>query len=127
MGRGYKNDQGLSQGFPRENPQMSIDSRRTFMKASGAAVAAACAGVDRLAAAQLRMPIGLQLYSVRELLPKDFDGTLRKLSAAGYTEVEAAGYYDRSAADFRHAMDQAGLVHGELIEYGNKQIGRAHV
>jgi sugar phosphate isomerase/epimerase len=57
----------------------------------------------------MKMPIGLQLYSVRELLPKDFDGTLRKIREAGYTEVEAAGYYDKTAAEFRHAMDQAGL------------------
>ncbi|MGA2170054.1 MAG: sugar phosphate isomerase/epimerase [Terracidiphilus sp.] len=112
---------------------MSFTSRRTFLKASGAAVAAACADAGRLAAAPLRLPIGLQLYSVRELLPKDFDGTLRKLRAAGYTEVEAAGYYNRTAAEFRHAMDQAGLrcisTHhplsdlrprlDELIEYGH--------
>jgi hypothetical protein len=57
----------------------------------------------------LGLPIGLQLYSVRELLPKDFDGTLAKVRAAGYTEVEAAGYYDKTAADFRKAMDKAGL------------------
>ena len=60
-------------------------------------------------AAPLTMPIGLQLYSVRDLLPKDFDGTLRKLSAAGYVEVEAAGYFDKTAADWKHAMDAAGL------------------
>jgi sugar phosphate isomerase/epimerase len=78
------------------------------LKASGAATAAAIAG-RRLAAAPLQLPIGLQLYSVRELLPKDFDGTLSKLAAAGYVEVEAAGYYDRTAQQFRHSMDQAGL------------------
>jgi sugar phosphate isomerase/epimerase len=103
------------------------------LKASGAVAAAACAGAGRLDAAPLRLPIGLQLYSVRELLPKDFDGTLRKVSAAGYTEVEAAGYYDRTAAEFRKAMDGAGLrcvsTHhplgvlrprlDELIEYGH--------
>ena len=58
---------------------------------------------------RLRLPIGLQLYSVRNLLPKDFDGTLAQVRSAGYTVVEAAGYFDRSAADFRHAMDAAGL------------------
>jgi sugar phosphate isomerase/epimerase len=84
-------------------------SRRTFLKASGVAAAAACVGAGRLAAAPVRWPIGLQLYSVRELLPKDFDGTLKKIAAAGYREVEAAGYYDKSAADFRKAMDAAGL------------------
>ena len=62
-----------------------------------------------MAAAPVGLPIGLQLYSVRDLLPKDFDGTLRQLGATGYREVEAAGYYDKTAADFRNAMEQAGL------------------
>ncbi len=81
-------------------------SRRDFLKTS-AAVAVASARL--LPAATLQQPIGLQLYSVRNLLPKEFDGTLHQLYAAGYREVEAAGYYNKSAADFRHAMDQAGL------------------
>ena len=103
------------------------------MQASSAVAAAAVLGADRLAAKTLGLPIGLQLYSVRALLPKDFDGTLKAVRADGYTEVEAAGYYDRTAADFRHAMDQAGLrcisthhpltplrAHtDELIEYGH--------
>ncbi|MGB6744779.1 MAG: TIM barrel protein [Terracidiphilus sp.] len=87
---------------------MGFTSRRTFMKATGA-FAAACAGVDRLAAKRLHMPIGLQLYSVRDQLPKDFDGTLAQLHAAGYAVVEAAGFYNRTAADFRGSMDKAGL------------------
>ena len=103
------------------------------MKTTAAVAAAAGAGSIRLAAKALGLPIGLQLYSVRELLPKDFDGTLAKVRAAGYTEVEAAGYYDRTAVDFRNAMDKAGLrctsthhplallqAHqDELIEYGH--------
>jgi sugar phosphate isomerase/epimerase len=123
-----------------EDEKMSFTSRRSFLKASGAVAAAACAGAGHLAAKSLRipmglrLPIGLQLYSVRELLAKDFDGTLRKVKAAGYTEVEAAGYYDRTAQEFRQAMDKAGLRctsthHGldvlrarldELIEYGHR-------
>ena len=84
-------------------------SRRTFLKASVAAAATTSVAARRLSAAPLTEPIGLQLYSVRELLPKDFDGTLHQLAAAGYVEVEAAGYFGRAAADFRHSMDQAGL------------------
>jgi sugar phosphate isomerase/epimerase len=113
--------------------KMTGTSRRTFLKESGAVAAVACAGTGRLAAKPLRLPIGLQLYSVRELLSKDLDGTLRKVREAGYAEVEAAGYYDRTAAEFRKAMDQAGLrcssTHhamsvlrprlDELIEYGH--------
>src|SRR5579863_10193980 len=88
---------------------MDSYSRRRFLKTSGAVAAAACVGVDYLTAEPLKLPIGLQLYSVRNLLPKNFDGTLKQLGAAGYREVEAAGYFDKTAADFRHAMDQAGL------------------
>jgi len=88
---------------------MSIMSRRVFVKALGATVTSAYLGSGLLEARPLSMPVGLQLYSVRELLPKDFDGTLRQVRAAGYTVVEAAGYYDRSAADFRSAMNSAEL------------------
>jgi sugar phosphate isomerase/epimerase len=90
---------------------MSGSSRRSFLKTSGAvaAVAAATVASRSMEAAPLSLPIGLQLYSVRELLPKDFDGTLHQLAAAGYLEVEAAGYFGRTAVQFKQSMDQAGL------------------
>ena len=88
---------------------MSNSSRRTFLKASGAVAAAACLGVEHLAAKPLNVPVGLELYSVRNLLPKDFDGTLHQVAEAGYKEVEAAGYYDKTAADFGNAMQKSGL------------------
>lgn len=84
-------------------------SRRTFLKTAGTAAAAAYVGATHLHAAPINKPIGLQLYSVRELLPKDFDGTLRKLAAIGYKEVEAAGYFNKTAAEWKHSMDAAGL------------------
>jgi sugar phosphate isomerase/epimerase len=99
---------------------MTISSRRSFLKASSALAAAACVGSKRLMAAPLRMPIGLQLYSVRNLLPKDFEGTLHQLAAAGYKEVEAAGYFDKTAADFGNALNKAGLkcvsTHHQLVQ-----------
>ena len=111
---------------------MSTTSRRSFLKTAGAVAVATCAA-GRLNAKPLNFPVGLQLYSVRELLAKDFDGTLAKLKAVGIEEVEAAGYYNFSAKDFRESMDQAGLrcvsTHhpleallgheDELIEYGH--------
>lgn len=87
---------------------MTNASRRTFLKNTGAA-AAVLAGSRLLAADPAKLPIGLQLYSVRNLLPHDFEGTLRQLYLAGYREVEAAGYYDKTAGEFRDAMDHAGL------------------
>jgi sugar phosphate isomerase/epimerase len=91
----------------RKDRRMSACSRRNFLKAAGAV--AACAAGPQLRAKRLRQPIGLQLYSVREQLAKDFAGTLTQVHAAGYTVVEAAGYFGHSAADFRHAMETAGL------------------
>ena len=87
---------------------MNPPSRRTFLKAAGATIAS-LAGIDRLSAAPLKLPIGLQLYSVRNLLPKNFQGTLDQLAAAGYKEVEAAGYYNKTAAEFGNALQKAGL------------------
>lgn len=86
---------------------MSKTSRRNFLKAAGAVTA--CAAAPRLEARRQRLPIGLQLFSVREQLPKDFPGTLAQVRSAGYTVVEAAGYFGRSAAELRSAMDTAGL------------------
>ena len=83
-------------------------SRRDFVRLSAAAAAAAAAA-PHLAAAELKAPVGLQLYSVRNLLPRDFDGTLAKLGAVGYKNVEAAGYYNKTAAEWRRSMDAAGL------------------
>ena len=42
--------------------------------------------------AQKRKDVGLQLYSLREMLPKDVKGTLQKVSLAGYTQVELYGF-----------------------------------
>ncbi|MEW6127842.1 MAG: sugar phosphate isomerase/epimerase [Acidobacteriota bacterium] len=40
--------------------------------------------------------IGLQLYTLRKELEKDFEGTLAKVAAIGFKEVEFAGYYNRT-------------------------------
>jgi sugar phosphate isomerase/epimerase len=86
-------------------------SRRTFLKTASASTALAAAGVDAswLMANPLGLPLGLQLYSVRDLLPKDYEGTLKQLSAIGYREVEAAGFFGRNAGDVKQLMTQAGL------------------
>jgi sugar phosphate isomerase/epimerase len=88
-----------------------MTTRRDFLKIASAATVAAVAFGDAISldAYPLGLPLGLQLYSLRELLPKDFDGTLKAIAAAGYTEVEAAGYYAMSAADFKQSMTAAGL------------------
>src|SRR5664279_4033112 len=95
----------------RGQPSMTTASRRDFLKLASAASVATIAFRDALplTADPLGLPLGLQLYSLRELLPTDFDGTLKAIAAAGYTEVEAAGFYAMSAQDFKQSMGTAGL------------------
>ena len=86
-------------------------SRRTFLQTASAS--AACAAlwnsIPKVLANPLGLPIGLQLYSVRDILPKDYEGTLRQLSALGYREVEAAGFFGHSPSEVKQAMEHAGL------------------
>jgi sugar phosphate isomerase/epimerase len=64
--------------------------------------------------------IGLQLYTVRDLMKQDFDGTLSKVAAVGYKEVEFAGYFDHSPKDVRAAVDRHGLTAPSAhIDYKN--------
>jgi sugar phosphate isomerase/epimerase len=62
-----------------------------------------------LEAKTLNLPLALQLYSVRQLLPTDYDGTLKEIGALGYREVEAAGYFNHTVAEVKQAMGNAGL------------------
>lgn len=54
--------------------------------------------------------IGVQLYTVRTLLERNFHGTLAALARIGFREVEFAGYHGRSPRAVRAALDRAGLV-----------------
>ena len=54
--------------------------------------------------------IGVQLYTVRDQLEKDFAGTLRKCREIGYTHVEIAGLGSHSATGFKKGLDDAGLT-----------------
>jgi sugar phosphate isomerase/epimerase len=65
--------------------------RRTFI---GSVTAAALMSRLGWAASEHRIEkIGLELYTVRDLLAKDFEGTLAQVAKIGYKEVEFAGYF----------------------------------
>lgn len=53
--------------------------------------------------------MGLELYTVRDQLEKDFEGTLAQVAAAGYTEVETTSYATLSPAQVRAVLDRVGL------------------
>jgi sugar phosphate isomerase/epimerase len=55
------------------------------------------------------IPIGLQLYSVREDAAKDLAGVLAAVGKMGYAGVEFAGYYGHSAEAIRKMLDDNGL------------------
>ncbi|HEY9232437.1 MAG TPA: sugar phosphate isomerase/epimerase, partial [Blastocatellia bacterium] len=54
--------------------------------------------------------IGLQLYTVRRELEKDFEGTLASVAGIGYREVEFAGYYERTPQQVKAILDKHNLT-----------------
>ena len=54
--------------------------------------------------------VGIQLYSLRDELAKDMDGTLKRVKDMGYDYVEFAGFYDKSADEIKGLLDKYGLV-----------------
>ncbi len=50
--------------------------------------------------------IGVQLYTVRAEMQSDFEGTLRRIAAIGYDEVEFAGLYGRDPVQVRKLLDE---------------------
>jgi sugar phosphate isomerase/epimerase len=57
-----------------------------------------------------RSQIGLELYTVRDLLATDYEGTLAKVAQIGYTEVEPTSYNNMSPKDFRAMLDKYKLA-----------------
>jgi sugar phosphate isomerase/epimerase len=84
---------------------------------AGAALMALGAGCTAIAGAPARgteagleAKLGLQLYSLRAQLAQDLRGTLASIRAMGVTQVEVHKTFDLPAAEFRRALDEAGLA-----------------
>ena len=56
-----------------------------------------------------KLPVAVQVYSVREDAEKDFKGTIQKIKDIGYDAVELAGLYGMSAQEVAHQF---------LVEHG---------
>jgi sugar phosphate isomerase/epimerase len=91
-------------------------TRRDFLAASAASVGAlsllatGCSQEQMAAGKKKKIPVGLQLYSVRKDAEKDLPGVLKAVKAMGYEGVEFAGYYNHKAPDIRKMLDDNGLV-----------------
>lgn len=102
---------------------MPAISRREFVKSAAACGAAASflsSGALKLGANPLGMPIGCQAWPVRDMIAKDFPGTVQQLSAAGFKMIELCspvGYADSGfaglakykGAELRKIFSEAGV------------------
>jgi sugar phosphate isomerase/epimerase len=87
-----------------------MTTRRSFLGAVAGGLGAAAAGQRLgLAGTGKKPPLGLQLWSLRDLLSKDLPGTLAQIKAWGIDEVETAGFYGRTASEFAAEVNKAGL------------------
>jgi sugar phosphate isomerase/epimerase len=83
-------------------------SRRGFLSLATAQLAAA--GLLKAAQGRSIERLGVQLYTVRDLMAKDFEGTLAKVAGLGYKEVEFAGYYKQSPQNVKAVLSRHGLT-----------------
>ncbi len=98
-------------------------TRREFLKdaaalGAGALVLGACgrsaaAAASAAASATMMHPsidnAGLQLWTVRDRMTTDFEGTLARVAEIGYREVEFVGYGNKTPAEVRAILDRVGL------------------
>ena len=92
----------------------TLITRNEFLK-STAGLAGVLFSRGQAVANPLGLPIGIQPYTVRNDLKADFEGTLQKLVAMGYQEIEVSGgegygdFYGHKAPELRKIMDGVGL------------------
>lgn len=90
-------------------------SRRKFIQTGSVLTAAGLISMNELLACNAKLnDYGIQLYTVRDEIPKDPKGVLKQLASFGYTQVEsfegAQGmFWGMTAADFKKYMDDLGM------------------
>lgn len=119
-----------------------MNSRRTFIKQTGLLVAGATIlpALPSLASAPAKRVAGLQLYSLRDLLPKDVKNVIAAVAEAGYGEVETYGYSKKDgfwgldAKAFGALLKQHGLKapsgHYDMdyfMETGNSDVLKTYI
>ena len=113
------------------NTDSSFQTRRSFL---GTAIAAAAtASLPLSVKAASKIPVGLEMYSVRNTMTKDLNGTVRAVAAAGYEGLEFyAPYYEwtpAQAKDMRKLLDDSGMrcfsTHNDSAYFAAEKIGHA--
>jgi sugar phosphate isomerase/epimerase len=87
-------------------------NRRTFIESSIATAVVTATANSTWGAASVHHidRVGLQLYTVRELMKQDFEGTVAGVAKIGYKEVEFAGYFGKTPQEVRALLDSNGLT-----------------
>src|SRR5262252_6676559 len=99
--------------------QMSTMTRREFVQSTAkhagvaGAVGLLSAGVMELRANPLGLPIGCQTWPVREMIAKDFPGTIKQLADAGFVTIELCSPVGYADSGF-----------GGLAKYSGSQLRR---
>ncbi len=93
-------------------------SRRQFLRLAAAGTSAGLVGLDRLTPPKRldktpgkNIPVGVQIYSVRQEAAKDLHKVLEAIGKMGYKGVEFAGYYgwEKKPHELRKLLDDNGL------------------
>jgi sugar phosphate isomerase/epimerase len=99
-------------------------TRRQFVKHSlAAATILGLAPSPWTLAAGKKLPVALQLYSVRDFCQKDFDATLAEVAKLGFDGVEFAGYYKY---DSKNGPDKASELKKKLDDL-NLKVAATHI
>ena len=85
-------------------------SRRRFLQQSLAATAVASPISIAFGQRRRVARIGLQLYTLRNEMAQDFEGTLERVAELGFKEMQFAGYHGRSPAEVRRILDRLGMT-----------------
>jgi sugar phosphate isomerase/epimerase len=108
-------------------------SRRSFLVSAGAGIAAGSMMSRAIADHHGHKIVpGIQLWTVKSDAEKDLEGTLKKVYAAGFREIEFAGYYGRNPADLGKLMRGMGFTlvsthagAGDIAKSGDQIIADA--
>jgi sugar phosphate isomerase/epimerase len=113
------------------NANSILQTRRSFLGTATAAAATASLPLPVNAAAKI--PVGLEMYSVRNTMAKELNGTVRAVATAGYQGLEFyAPYYEwtpAQAKDMRKLLDDLGIrcfsTHNDSAYFAAEKIGHA--
>ena len=95
----------------KEKVKKNLNTRRRFIQSSLLMMAGTMTPFSLSLAQGRRVERpGLQLYTLRADMSRDFEGTLARVAELGYKEMEFAGYFNKSPSQVRSILDQNGLT-----------------